>query len=427
MSYDARCEIFSLGVVLLEVLSGKIQNEPDSDGSPVILEELLTEGTGVSGDTRAGSWPGEVVSLLLSLASDCVAPYKQRIDSMLVVMRRLTAIYQLPSVTALDETILSAHMNIATDIERMRLQKEIDERLKEERSYECCVCFDEFVSSQGVLCSNTECSHFYCNVDFSGMLQSQCRDLGKFIRSGCRVICAMCRAQPVAINEPLLEVPFDMSAIGLHSDAVSLAAYVTAHRDAEADLGERRRQAEVSRLKEKHDDEIQSLREQVMVDRAERLVSFAQRHRGRIIESILTLKCPHCETAVLDFDGCFAIEHRPDDGNSRAGCGRYFCGWCLAPSDSNRSCHSHVIACPRNPHQGSYSGTYEEFTSVHAESRREQVLQYLRDLKPAADERKAIVDAVRSDLRDLGIRTSAGSAESSNSTKIKLKNVQQLI
>lgn len=45
------------------------------------------------------------------------------------------------------------------------------------------------------------------------------------------------------------------------------------------------------------------------------------RLRHKIIDEILTLRCPRCKQAFLDFDGCFAL--------TCGSCPCRFCGWCL--------------------------------------------------------------------------------------------------
>ena len=61
-------------------------------------------------------------------------------------------------------------------------------------------------------------------------------------------------------------------------------------------------------------------------------VALAKEH---IVESILTLACPRCKQAFVDFDGCFALQC----GRCRAA----FCAYCLA--DCGRDAHAHVGAC----------------------------------------------------------------------------------
>ena len=58
--------------------------------------------------------------------------------------------------------------------------------------------------------------------------------------------------------------------------------------------------------------------------------------KEHIIEAILTLCCPRCKQAFLDFDGCFAL--------SCSRCSAGFCAYCLA--DCGRDAHQHVGTCP---------------------------------------------------------------------------------
>ena len=63
------------------------------------------------------------------------------------------------------------------------------------------------------------------------------------------------------------------------------------------------------------------------------LVHNASQH---LREMVLTLCCPRCHAAFLDFDDCFAV--------SCAACPCQFCAWCLADCGSNA--HPHVLECP---------------------------------------------------------------------------------
>jgi len=59
--------------------------------------------------------------------------------------------------------------------------------------------------------------------------------------------------------------------------------------------------------------------------------------RKLIIERVLTLHCPRCRAAFLEFDGCLALTcARPE-----CGCG--FCGVCL--QDCGGDAHGHIASC----------------------------------------------------------------------------------
>ena len=139
-------------------------------------------------------------------------------------------------------------------------------------------------------------------------------------------------------------------------------------------------------------------------DKGARMKAATERHRQKIIEDILTLRCPHCNLVIIDFDGCFAVQHSEgEQGRYKHGCGLYFCGWCLEKCRTNDDCHNHVKACQHNLHPGSYSGTIDEFNRIHAQRRRALVLTYLQNIVVDVQEREEIKRALRRDLNDLGI------------------------
>lgn len=75
--------------------------------------------------------------------------------------------------------------------------------------------------------------------------------------------------------------------------------------------------------------------------------SYRKFHYDIITEDILTLKCPSCRNAFIDFDGCLALY---------CNCGAYFCGKCMCKFDSSKDAHSHVLVC-----HGDYYMPYAEW------------------------------------------------------------------
>ena len=411
MPYDAKCEVFSFGIVLLELLTGNMQNRPD------LLDDLLDEGEeNIVPDVRAGDWPLDTVQHMLALAAECIAPYGKRRDSMRSIAQALGVIDALHPVSSLESSLLKSHTLLAEEVERLRLQRDVDDHCRiaeQEKVFECCVCYDEFVLSKGVLCSGHSSNgggveqHFFCNSDLSDMVCSQCSDMGNFVRFGCKSVCCMCLAIPVPLGEPQVQSEFNIETLGAHATAEALGAFLLANRRAVEELSERKRVAELERAREQHADELQALREKLIEDKAVKLEASSQRHRLRIVNDILTLKCPHCEVAMFDFDGCFAVEHRADgNGPMQQGCGRYFCGWCLAPFEGSQACHAHVKICDSAParHKGSYYGRMTDFNTVQAETRKKKVLQYLLQHVPEEDTKAKVREILARDLADLNIR-----------------------
>jgi len=55
---------------------------------------------------------------------------------------------------------------------------------------------------------------------------------------------------------------------------------------------------------------------------AEAMQGLRLRHKAHVVDKILTLACPRCGQAFVDFDGCLALTCR------RVSCGCAFCGLC---------------------------------------------------------------------------------------------------
>ena len=108
---------------------------------------------------------------------------------------------------------------------------------------------------------------------------------------------------------------------------------------------------------------------------------------------MLTLKCPRCTQAFIDFVGCFALSC------SRQGCGCNFCALCLA--DCGEDAHPHLAAglCRT---EKDYWGTLEELNANHAKRRTDGVVKYLEGLNPAM--RALVVAAIEVDMAQLELK-----------------------
>mmetsp|Transcript_23509 Transcript_23509/g.39905 ORF Transcript_23509/g.39905 Transcript_23509/m.39905 type:complete len:624 (-) Transcript_23509:2555-4426(-) len=124
-----------------------------------------------------------------------------------------------------------------------------------------------------------------------------------------------------------------------------------------------------------------------------RIALRAQQHRLHICEKILTLRCPRCSTAILDFDGCFALVCN----NCSAG----FCGWCMR--DCGADAHDHVLECSANYHPGDYFGPFSDFMRVHNLERQRKVDAYITSAAVEKECRAEVVKAIKGDLIGLNI------------------------
>lgn len=113
-----------------------------------------------------------------------------------------------------------------------------------------------------------------------------------------------------------------------------------------------------------------------------------------IVERILTLHCPRCDQAFIDFDGCCALTC------SRPGCGCGFCAFCLA--DCGADAHRHVLQCPENtsPARG-YFISSPQFNQSQCDRRLRLLREFCTQLP------RGIVDRVLREcapyLEDIGI------------------------
>lgn len=124
-----------------------------------------------------------------------------------------------------------------------------------------------------------------------------------------------------------------------------------------------------------------------------RLASQPPDHlRMKVVDDILTLRCPRCRQAFLDFDGCFSLRCSV--------CPCSFCGWCL--KDCGTDAHPHVAECPSKPRGADlYFGTKEQFNVAQNVKRRTDVQQFLAALSES--EQAATLEAIQTDLDDLGL------------------------
>jgi hypothetical protein len=115
------------------------------------------------------------------------------------------------------------------------------------------------------------------------------------------------------------------------------------------------------------------------------------RLRIKIVDEILTLRCPRCSQAFLDFEGCFALRC------SSCPCG--FCGWCL--QDCGVDAHAHVATCPAKLGADLYFGSHELFEKAQRKRQHDALVSFLKTV--ARNERAEALDSIQTDLDDLGI------------------------
>ncbi|KAJ1428017.1 hypothetical protein B484DRAFT_348798 [Ochromonadaceae sp. CCMP2298] len=115
--------------------------------------------------------------------------------------------------------------------------------------------------------------------------------------------------------------------------------------------------------------------------------------RNKVIEDILTTKCPRCKKAFQDFEGCFAL--------TCSNCPCAFCAWCLADCGSNA--HNHVASCSAKTNNDTYFGTKQEYLAVTQKRMARDLQTFLDGLGSTGAQRAALLETLAADLADLHI------------------------
>jgi hypothetical protein len=375
----------------------------------VFLEDECSD---IAPDARAGEWPVALVEQWRELAADCTKRYASRVCTMSTVLQRLTALHgefdAAPSER--EAQLLLQTAALRRELAAARLTADVQAHRGVQASFDCVCCVETFPLSRGVMCSRADldpaqAAHFLCGGAegcFDRLVQSQATDTGCFRKNGCRIVCSQCKAMQPAVQSPYPDMGMACSDAAF---AIYLAAREAAARHLESCLAEQQRQEERAR----HEDEVHALREQVLTDQRERASAACERHRKRIIETVLNIGCPHCGLVFEAFNGCYAVDHIGLDERglptalANSYCSRSFCGWCLAKFNDSHSCHEHVKVCPHSLHPGSYYGTFpEDFDHVHGANRKRRVQTYIAE-KVEAGHQDAVREAIRRDLADLSI------------------------
>ena len=153
-------------------------------------------------------------------------------------------------------------------------------------------------------------------------------------------------------------------------------------------------EARVETIKEQMQTELEAEMKDRLEAELQRLAALDERARkvlvarAHIVNEILTLRCPRCRQAFVDFEGCFALKC------SRCPCG--FCGWCLR--DCGADAHEHVRACAAKPRGADvYFGSLQQFEEAQRKRQKGLIRAYL-DREVEGDLKGEVVEACRVEL-----------------------------
>jgi serine/threonine protein kinase len=404
--YNRKCEIFSFGIVVIEVVSGKLQGDI-IDGINNSLADEVNSGKGLQEDLRAGEWPAGCVKELLQLGRECVACYRDRLDDMSEVIRIINIIRDKYHPSNSEVSFLEEQLRKEREItERFSLEKDIKKiQDSREKNYVPEVIPDVFCGScrykkpvwKGIECSNRINPHFICAGEggcFNELVISQAEDHGDFVNNNSEVVCLQCSALVPSVRSLF-------PSFWKETDAAAHDAYIKAVKE----VVRRKASADLEKFMVQHRHELKVRAVSGIEDPVLRLKASAGLHREVICESILTLHCPWCNVAWFDFSSCFAVQHKFYDPTTSksGGCGKYFCGWCMEKCDSDQQCHDHVHDCVQSaaPLRHNVRGEERRFKSVNAVHEKRQkrlILQYLQDNVPNEEERKEVQMLLKVDL-----------------------------
>ncbi|KAG5191561.1 kinase-like domain-containing protein, partial [Tribonema minus] len=250
---------------------------------------------------------------------------------------------------------------------------------------QCVVCAEVKPLSEGVLCAVAveDEQHFNCDDCLAGwvcaLASEEQGQKSQLMRQGGLVHC---------MGRGCGSGAFDAHTIAMHITPEAHALYQLAKEQVARSDESRRLQAE-------HNAVIAAMRQEFMTTLAANEAEQAARQGElHVVDTILTLHCPTCNAAFLDFTGCFAL--------TCGTCGGAFCGWCLMPCGNNA--HPHVRVCPSKVDGGTsdYHHTFDAFKQVQNVRRSRLLWVYLLGVG-SAELRRAIERRLQPHLRDLGM------------------------
>ena len=387
--YSERSEVFSFGVLLLELLTGRLSEvTPTRKGNLAgVFFSRGTEALAEARDARLAPspWPEPVAAALEELAARCCGRWGQR-PRMADAKRGLDRCEAVHGVekrllqSTIDELVGRADAAAAAADARLRT---------------CAVCCaDGCPLEAGLECAGhvPTAPHFTC---WSCLSAAAAAAAERTAAAGARC----CAAGADCDAPPWTEVQL---ARGLSAEALAAlrAAQLQAQRIA---------------LSAEHAAEVAELRTRLA--EAEARSGHVQTLRLHVINTILTPSCPRCRRAFAGFTGCFALECKGDTfygpGAAAAAaaarnealrfCGAAFCAWCfhLCGADA----HSHVARCQYNLNGHSVHGGAggEELYATATRRREARALDaYFATLEPQL--RAALSAAMRDEIAERAAR-----------------------
>jgi len=256
------------------------------------------------------------------------------------------------------------------------VQQQLHDLRAKVKSVACTICMEDLTILDGALCRPD--GHFVCNDCFTHHVKEESNKL-TVATSDCNIYCPYKSPAMGGCNSPA----YLGCLIARHASEDAFETFEKARLDIRESINNQKMQREYDeRLEiEKHNMGKKLFEDAVLEE------------RKKIIEDILTLKCPRCRRAFLDFTGCFAL--------TCSACSCAFCAYCL--KDCGGNAHSHVAQCTDNISPGrNVFASVEIFHEAQRERRTRLLKQHLVQ-QVEAGMRPALIQAIARDLEDLGI------------------------
>jgi len=245
---------------------------------------------------------------------------------------------------------------------------------------ECEICKTNFPPGEGISCSRGKSnsvrphtSHFVCKDCFENYVNAESdKDTRIIQKMNCQLHCPQFQH---GCDE---SSPYEDHAISKLVSQKTFDKYIEKFKvqPKEARLiEEMEKKKEADRIREQSMDEVQKL-------------------RLKIIEDILTLKCPRCKSAFSNFDGCLALR-----------CHRCPCAFCaLCQEDCGNDAHAHAANCQYNQSRNVHlSEAMAQAIWTRVKQARMVAFYQSGAVKQDQNFRKNLARALENDLRGTGV------------------------
>lgn len=271
--YQAKSEIFSFGVLLLEVVTGRVQ----ADGHDLYGTHIEDEqGLAASADPRAGRWNAACLEGLEALARACLERPSRRLGAMGLVVRQLAGLEeQFASMSSEEERMVRTAEQLRGELDALRASAPSTRAEPGRGEAVCQVCLETVAGGETVACPRRGAEHALCRACFGheALAQLSVEALTSFNASGRRLVCRQCLPDRAPYSDGAAARGLGDALFALFRHAAEEAAAVQACREQAEHF---QRQLETLRLQARSKNGA----DQVRV------------HAGHIMEELLNDRCP---------------------------------------------------------------------------------------------------------------------------------------